>query len=178
MTDVTPLLPEEDAPGGAAGGVDDARARYNARLLMVTQGLFSLASINMFSTASLVGAFMAPHARWATLPITTYILGTALATWPAAMLMQKVGRRPGFLLGAGMGVLAGLLATWSIFAVSFAVFCLATFLQGTYQAFAQYYRFAATDVASPAFRPQAVGWVLSGSIAGALAGPVIIDATR
>jgi MFS family permease len=162
----------------APGLIDDARARYNARLLAVAQGLFSLASMNMFATASLAGLMLAPHSGWATLPITTYVLGTALATWPAALLMQRIGRRPGFMLGAALGVAAGLLATWAIFERQFLLFCLATMLQGVYQAFAQYYRFAATDVASPAFRPQAVGWVLTGSIAGALFGPILIDATK
>ena len=163
---------------GLGGIIDDVRARYNARLLAVAQALFSLASINMFATASLAGLMLAPDAGWATLPITTYVLGTALATWPAAQLMQRIGRRPGFLLGAALGVAAGLLATWAIFERDFLFFCLATLLQGVYQAFAQYYRFAATDVASPAFRPQAVGWVLTGSIAGALFGPILIDATK
>ncbi len=190
MADAPLPLPEDLAAAGgrgtassaaasAAGGiVDDARARYNARLLAVAQGLFSLASINMFATASLAGLMLAPKAGWATLPITTYVLGTALATWPAAQLMQRIGRRPGFMLGAVLGVAAGLLATWAIFERQFLLFCLATLLQGVYQAFAQYYRFAATDVASPAFRPQAVGWVLTGSIAGALFGPILIDATK
>ncbi len=170
---------EASATGRLAGViVDDARARYNARLLAVAQALFSLASINMFATASLAGLMLAPDAGWATLPVTTYVLGTALATWPASLLMQRIGRRAGFMLGAALGVAAGLLATWAIFERQFLFFCLATMLQGVYQAFAQYYRFAATDVASPAFRPQAVGWVLTGSIAGALFGPILIDATK
>ncbi len=171
-----PLL--KDQPGGSAARFDDARARYNARLLSMAQALYSLASINMFSTAALAGQILAPAERWATLPITTYVIGTALFTWPAAHFMQRFGRRAGFLIGASAGIIAGLLATWAIFERTFLVFVFATFLQGIYQAFAQYYRFAATDVASPAFRPRAVSWVLMGSIAGALFGPVLISATK
>ncbi len=175
---------EAGAPGAAlaagqgAGIVDDALARRNAVVLSIAQALFSLASINMFTTAALAGNLLADHPRWATLPITTYISGTALATWPAAWFMQRFGRRAGFLLGALMGVLAAALAVYALFVASFALFCAATFLQGIYQAFAQYYRFAAGDVASPSFRPRAISWVFMGSIAGALAGPALITYTR
>ncbi len=178
MTDAPIPLPKDQPPGPITVHFDDGRARYNARLLAVAQALYSLASINMFSTAALAGQILAPAERWATLPITTYVIGTALFTWPAAQLMQRIGRRNGFLMGASAGIIAGLLATWAIFERSFLVFVFATFLQGIYQAFAQYYRFAATDVASPAFRPRAVSWVLLGSIAGALFGPVLISATK
>ncbi len=164
--------------GAGAGIIDDALARRNATVLGIAQGLFSLASINMFSTAAIAASLLAPTPAWATLPITTYVTGTALATWPAAWLMQRVGRRPGFLLGAGMGVIAAALAVFALFRADFVLFCVATFLQGIYQAFAQYYRFAAADVASPAFAPKAISWVLFGAIAGALLGPVLISSTR
>ena len=164
---------------GLAGGViDDDLARRNATVLSIAQALFSLASINMFATAAIAASLLAPSPAWATLPITTYVTGTALLTWPAAWLMQRVGRRAGFLLGAFMGVVAAALAVWALFQADFVLFCIATFLQGIYQAFAQYYRFAAADVASPAFRPKAISWVLFGAIAGALLGPVLISSTR
>ncbi len=164
--------------GGGAGGIDDALARRNTVVLGIAQALFSLASINMFSTAVIAGDLLAPAPQWATLPITTYVAGTALTTWPAAWFMQRFGRRAGFLLGAFMGVIAAALAVLALFRADFTLFCIATMLQGTYQAFAQYYRFAATDVASPAFAPKAISWVLLGALAGALFGPVLVSSTR
>ncbi len=177
MTDIlTPPEEDPEAPPGAF--VDDARALFNTRVLTIAQALYSIASINMFSTAALAGVLLAPHPRWATLPITTYIIGTAAATFPASMIMQKIGRRGGFLLGAFAGLVAAVIATYAIFARDFALFCAATMLQGVYQAFAQYYRFAAADTASAAFRPKAVSWVLTGSIAGAVFGPLLVMNTR
>ncbi len=172
----TPL--SDERPARPELMVDDARARFNTWVLTAAQGLYSIASINMFSTAALAGYLLAPSPRWATLPITTYIIGTALLTWPASMIMLRVGRRNGFLMGAFMGLLAAVGAVYAIFERDFALFCAATMLQGGYQAFAQYYRFAAADMASPSFRPKAVSWVLTGSIAGAVLGPIVVMNTR
>jgi predicted MFS family arabinose efflux permease len=46
-----------------------------------------------------------------------------------------------------------------------------TFLVGAYQAFAQFYRFAAGEVANEAFRPRAISLVLAGGVVAALLGP-------
>ena len=175
-----PPLAETGAPlpAGSAGVVDDDLARRNAVVLAIAQALFSLASITLFTVGTIAGDMLAPHPRWATLPITTYVTGTALATWPAAWFMQYAGRRAGFMTGTFLGAVALALAVLALFRADFVLFCLATFLQGTYQAFAQYYRFAAADVASPAFRPKAISWVLFGAIAGALFGPVFIRYTK
>ena len=173
-TDTGALAPDL----AAAGIIDDALARRNAVILAIAQALFSLASINLFTTASIAGNMLAANPRWATLPITTYVSGTALFTWPAAWFMQRFGRRAGFQLGTFMGVLAAALAVLALFRADFALFCAATFLQGVYQAFAQYYRFAAGDVASPAFRPKTISWVLFGAIAGALFGPILVKETQ
>ncbi len=48
-----------------------------------------------------------------------------------------------------------------------------TFLVGAYQAFAQFYRFAAGEVADEAFRPRAISLVLAGGVVAALAGPLV-----
>jgi len=41
-----------------------------------------------------------------------------------------------------------------------------------------YYRFAAADLAAPAFRPKAVSWVLAGGVAAAVIGPEVAARTR
>jgi predicted MFS family arabinose efflux permease len=63
---------------------------------------------------------------------------------------------------------------------SFALLCLGTFCTGIYNAFAQYLRFAAVDVAdayNPALRERAISWVLAGGIAGGLIGPELSKIT-
>jgi hypothetical protein len=50
-------------------------------------------------------------------------------------------------------------------------------LLGRYNAFGQYYRFAAADVASPAFRPQAISLVMAGGLVGGVVGPELSKIT-
>ena len=50
---------------------------------------------------------------------------------------------------------------------------LGTLLVGSYQAFAQFYRFAASEVSDDAFRPRAISFVLAGGVVAALLGPAL-----
>ena len=75
---------------------DDVRARRNAVILALGQALYSSATVIMFTTAGLVGVEIAPSKGWATLPISAFVIGTALSTVPASLLMRRIGRKPGF----------------------------------------------------------------------------------
>lgn len=158
-------------------GFDDARARRNALVLAVGQALYGSATVIMFTTAGLIGVQIAPSKAWATLPISAFVIGTAATTIPAAMLMKKIGRRPGFMLGACAGTIGALIGLYAIFARDFPLFILATVLQGVYQAFAQHSRFAAADMASPSFRPKAISWVMTGGVAAGLIGTSLVMLT-
>lgn len=155
-------------------GFDDLRARRNAIVLAIGQALYGSATVIMFTTAGLIGVQIAPSKAWATLPISAFVIGTALTTIPAAMLMKRIGRRPGFMLGALAGTIGALIGLYAIYARSFPLFILATVLQGVYQAFAQHSRFAAADMASPAFRPKAISWVMTGGVAAGLIGTSLV----
>lgn len=153
---------------------DDLRARRNAIVLAIGQALYGSATVIMFTTAGLIGVQIAPSKAWATLPISAFVIGTALTTIPAAMLMRVIGRRPGFMLGAFTGAIGALIGVYAIYTRNFPLFILATVLQGVYQAFAQHSRFAAADMASPAFRPRAISWVMTGGVAAGLLGTSLV----
>src|SRR6516164_9432164 len=78
------------------------------------------------------------------------------ATIPAALLMARIGRRPGFWLGTAIGGVGAVIATWAIFRSSFEWFCFGTFLLGANRGATQQYRFAAAEIADEAFRASAV----------------------
>jgi predicted MFS family arabinose efflux permease len=156
---------------------DDLRARRNALVLAIGQALYGSATVIMFTTAGLIGVQIAPSKAWATLPISAFVIGTAVSTIPAAMLMKRIGRRPGFMLGAFAGTIGALIGVYAIYARDFPLFILATVLQGVYQAFAQHSRFAAADMASPAYRPKAISWVMTGGVAAGLIGTSIVMVT-
>lgn len=142
-------------------------------LLATAQALFQTASVMVMTVGGLAGAVVAPRPELATLPIAAMFLGTAIATVPAATWMARVGRRTGFLAGAGLGVAAGLLAAAGLWLGSLWLLAGGTFLVGTYQAFAQFYRFAAGEVADEAYRPRAISLVLAGGVVAAVLGPLL-----
>ena len=157
---------------------DDGRAKKNVLILFIAQALYGGGTSIMITLGGLVGHQLAVDKGLATLPITTFVLGTALMTVPASMYMKLVGRRLGFMTGAAFGVASGALATYAIFQNSFWLFCLGTFLGGTYQASSMYYRFAATDTASDGFKAKAISWVLAGGIVAAFLGPQLVIYTK
>jgi len=157
--------------------VDDGRARRNAFVFSVAQALYGANTSVLITTGGLVGYTLADDKSLATLPISSYVVGAAIATIPAAFLMRKVGRRPGFIVGSLMGALGSGLCAYAIYLQAFFLFCLGTSFIGVYQAFAGYYRYAAADVASEKFRSRAVSWVLVGGIAAAILGPWIVRTT-
>lgn len=142
-------------------------------LLATAQALFQTVSVLVMTVGGLAGAQLSPTPEWATAPIAAMFLGTAVATVPASAWMTRVGRRAGFVAGASLGALGGLLAAAGVYSGSLLLLCLGTMLVGTYQAFAQFYRFAASEVASEAFRPRAISLVLAGGVVAAFAGPAL-----
>lgn len=155
-----------------------SKARRNVRLLAVCQALGMTANSLMLSTSALVGVALAPRPSLATLPLAVQFLATMLAAIPASLLMGRIGRRAGFLVGGGLGVVAGVLASVALLNGLFALFCLGAAFVGAFNAFANYYRFAAVDTAGSAFAGRAVSYVLAGGVAAAFAGPNLAAFTR
>lgn len=152
--------------------------KRNVFLLSGTQALFQTSSVMVMTVSGLVGQSLATNKALATLPIAMMTLMVAVTMIPASMFMQRHGRKAGFLLGTSIGALAALIAALGIWLQSFALFVVGNMLIGSYQAFAQYYRFAAADVASSAFKSRAISWVVAGGIVAAFAGPNIARFTR
>jgi len=150
-------------------------SRMHAQVLVLAsaQALFQTASVMVMTVGGLAGGAIASRPELATMPIAAMFLGTAMATFPASIWMTRVGRRAGFVGGALLGACGGLAAAAGIWAGSLLLLSLGTFLVGAYQAFAQFYRFAAGEVADDTFRPRAISLVLAGGIVAAFAGPMV-----
>ena len=150
-------------------------SRMHAQVLVLAsaQALFQTASVMVMTVGGLAGGAIASRPELATMPIAAMFLGTAVATFPASMWMTRVGRRTGFAGGALLGGCGGLTAAAGIWAGSLLLLSVGTFLVGAYQAFAQFYRFAAGEVADDRFRPRAISLVLAGGIVAAFAGPMM-----
>lgn len=160
---------------------DTAVAKRQLVLLVVCQALLYINNVTLISVNALTGLALASNPLWATAPITTYIIGSSLMVLPASFAMARWGRRAGFMFGSLMGLAGTLLAAAAMFVGSFALLCAGTFVIGLYNAFAQYLRFAAADVADaydPRLKERAISWVLAGGIAGGIVGPEMSKLTR
>jgi MFS family permease len=111
-------------------------------------------------------------------PISLAIVATALTTIPASLLMRRIGRRPGFIVGASVGLIGGLVAAQAVIGANFLLFCMATLLLGSSMAFTQQYRFAAAESAPPERLSQAISYVLVGGLGAALVNPQLALAAK
>ena len=132
----------------------------------------------LITATALVGLKIAPQPQWATVPFALMFLGVIITTYPASIMMQRVGRKPGFTLGALLGIFGGSLSAWAITQDSFTTFCLGSMLLGAFNAFGQYYRFAAAEVADARFKSRAISYVLAGGVIAAFIGPNLAKISR
>jgi predicted MFS family arabinose efflux permease len=157
---------------------DDRLARRNAMVLAVAQALAGGNNTVIVSTASIVGAVLAPDKGLATLPITCMVLGMWFGTLPIGWLARRFDRRFALQCGSVFGMLSGLISFAGVMIGSFWLLLLGTFCGGLYAAAHQSYRFAAADTASEAYRPKVVSYVLAGGVFAALIGPQLVIFTK
>lgn len=154
----------------------------NVGLLATCQALMMTANVLLFTTSALVGLRLAAHQglpeTLATLPLAMQFLATMLTIIPASLLMKRIGRHAGFFLGSGAGLAGAALATYAILQENFTLFSLATVLFGIHNGFGTYYRFAAADSATPAYRATAISYVMAGGVVAALLGANLANWTR
>lgn len=131
-------------------------------------------TVAIVTIGGILGRDLAGNPALATFPISMLIVATAVSTVVAAWIMSRIGRARGFSLGAALGA-AGAGCAWGATAVhSFVLLCVGSILIGCATAFAQQYRFAATESVRLAAAPTAVAVVLTGSMAGAILGPGLV----
>jgi MFS family permease len=149
----------------------------NITLLALSQALTSSGASMLVFVGGITGSQIAPTPVLATLPVSLMIVGAALSTIPTALLLGRTGRRRGYMLGSGLGVLAALLAALAVHAGNFALFCTAALLIGAGMAFVLQYRFGAAESVAEEKSGQAVSTVLLGGIAAGYLGPEIARRT-
>ncbi|AUX35006.1 MFS transporter [Sorangium cellulosum] len=147
----------------------------NTRVLAVCQALYTSSLSIDLTLTGLVGYTISTDKSLATLPFSLITVAAAVTTVFASLLMRRIGRRAGFMLGATAASIGGAVSVWSIVHRSFPAFCLGTSLVGVFQAFAQYYRLAAADAAGLSSKGRAISVVLTGGVVAAVAGPVIAN---
>lgn len=93
---------------------------FNVILLAICQALAMSVTPIVILVGSIIGVDLVPSPELATLPVTLVVIGVAVSTIPVALLTRKIGRRDGFMIGAGIAGAACLLAAYSLIVGSFA----------------------------------------------------------
>jgi len=113
----------------------------NIYVLAIVMSLNFAATSMMVLVAGLLGTKIAPNSELATLPLAMMVIGTAAASIPAALIMQKVGRKKGLVIGNVIAISGLLLAYLAANHQLFSLFLIASTMIGFNAAFIQQGRF-------------------------------------
>ena len=150
----------------------------NLTILASCQGLMMTANSLLVATSALVGLALAENKSMATIPLALVFLAAMITTIPASMLMRRIGRRNGFLIGACFGILGAVISSWAILKMDFIIFSIGVTLFGVSNGFGGFYRFAAADGVADDRKSTAISLVLAGGVIAAFTGPNMASWTR
>lgn len=156
---------------------DDRVAKRNVAILVIAQAILGAQMPMIFTIGGLAGQSLASNPCFATLPISLIVTGSMLAANPVSSVMQRYGRRVGFVIGALFGAMGAAVGAYGLYLGSFPVFLLGSLMTGVYMSAQGFYRFAAADTASDAFRPKAISYVMAGGLLAAVVGRTLVVET-
>lgn len=154
--------------------IDDTRAKRNVALLVAAQAFLGSQITMMFVVAGLAGQQLTPLACLATLPISLIVFGSMTTAPWLSNVMQRYGRKTGFILGACGGLIGAAIGVYALSVGSFWLFLVGSYMTGIYMSAQGFYRFAAADTASESFRPKAISYVMAGGLLSAIIGPQVV----
>ena len=155
--------------------------------MMLNKNLFILSVGQIFSFTSpvvsvllsgIIGAGMTNINYLATLPTALMIVGTAVGSLFASKIMKMKGRKFGFSLAAIINSFFSLVCAYAVLINSFSLFCMGNLAIGLSVAFAQQYRFAATEAVETSNIPKAISLILLLGIVASLLGANIVSVTK
>ena len=154
---------------------------------MLNRNLFILSIGQIFSFTSpvvsvllsgIIGAGMTNINYLATLPTALMIVGTAVGSLFASKIMKMKGRKFGFSLASIINSFFSLICAYAVLINSFNLFCIGNLAIGLSAAFAQQYRFAATESVETSNIPKAISLILLLGIVASLLGANIVSVTK
>ncbi|UOA25820.1 MFS transporter [Pseudosulfitobacter sp. DSM 107133] len=146
--------------------------------LLVADAILAASMPILIILGGLAGLMLAPTTALATLPASLQTLAWLFAAAPFSLLMGKLGRKAGFIIGAVLTIVGALVGTWALMSGSFFLLCAAHLVLGIGLTSHQYFRFAAAEVVSKEWRPVAISLVLTSGLIAAFGGPQIFIMTK
>ena len=157
----------------------DAPTGYmNFILIVLGNAILGAPMPMLIILGGLAGILTAPLDELATLPVSVQMLAGLLTAAPMSLFMGRFGRKNGFLLGAALAAVGGVLGTGGLVYESFTLLCIAHGFLGAALVCFAYFRFAAAEVAAESWRPTAISITLGSGLIAAVLGPEIFVQTR
>jgi len=150
----------------------------NVPLLALSQAMMISAMSLILATSALVGMALAEDKSLATLPVALLAISAMFTTIPAALLMEKIGRKNGFMLSTLFGVSGSLVSLAGILESDFWLFAMGSILLGIFNSFGGYYRFSAADAVDQAHKSRAISYVMAGGVIAAFIGTNLANFTH
>jgi len=154
--------------------MDQPVARRLIATIFAGQSLASVGSVATATVDSIAAAHVGGRAELATVPTTLFLLGSALAAYPAGRLMERYGRRAGLATGYALAFLGALASGAGIVRGIFLWMVVGATLVGVGRAAIDQGRYAAADVVPSAVRARAVSWIVLAGTLGAVLGPALV----
>ena len=101
---------------------ENSLARRNLIILILAQATVGNQMVMIFIIGGLAGQSLVTNPCFATLPISLIVLGSMLSANPLSLIMQKYGRRTGFLLGTLGGASGGIIGCIGLYLSDFSIF--------------------------------------------------------
>ncbi|MBE9605191.1 MFS transporter [Acetobacteraceae bacterium H6797] len=155
-----------------------ATAKRNVWLLFLCQALMSAAVVGQVAMSALIGHSLAGNKALATLPMALQMTATMAASIPAGIIFPRFGRRAGFFMGAVASLLGSLIFAAGVWQADFTLYCIGALPAGLGFGISQHYRFAASEVAPPSYRPRAIALVMAGGVLAAIFGPELVKNSK
>ncbi|WP_020592974.1 MFS transporter [Kiloniella laminariae] len=153
--------------------IGNRQQKINFSLILLGNAVLGAPMPMLIILGGLAGVMLAPRAELAILPVSLQLLAGMLSAMPLSIFMGKHGRKKGFVLGAVMAGLGGILGLYSLFYTSFSLLCLAHGLLGAALSCFGFFRFAAAEVVAEQWRPTAISFTLGSGLIAAIIGPEI-----
>jgi MFS family permease len=171
-------LKPEPKPGPSAPETLERSAYRNLFLLTCCQAVGQACNTMMFAATGLSVITFYHRPDLANLPVTMQHIGVMIWVFPAALLMQRVGRSIGFRVGSLFGMTGAVVMAFGLYTGNFLVMCGGGLVLGYAVACLQMYRFAAAELVPFHYRAKAISWVTAGGVAAAVIGPSLVRVTH
>jgi MFS family permease len=150
----------------------------NVLVLAAAQALSAAGMMTLALFGGILGAELAPVPQLATLPLALIVVGMAAATFPAAALMRRYGRRTAFIGSTLLAAVMALVVGGAVILRDFWLFSTASLALGANVAFQQQHRFAAAECVPPERVSRAVSIIMLGTLVAAAIGPPLTLALK